>query len=503
MAVIRDVAPLIAATVAALALSRYLYKRARRLPPPPGPPCRPFLGIDRKLLPRSEPWKTYAEWAKQYGPIFSFHILGQRIVILNSFEVASELLNKRASIYSDRPLKYMYDVLMGRRTAVFNISASDDRHRIYRRLLHGSLNVRAVQSYRHVQEDEARLFLQGVLANPKSFGEQVKRNAVAVIMRITYGYTIQDNDPFVSMIEESFRISSLGAAPGMWLVDFFPILRFVPSWFPGAGFKRQAKEWFKQLDTMSSAPLQWTKGEMVAGTATDSFASTHLSDANTVELHVQRCASGLYAGGADTIAGAMTTFFLVMCLHPDVQARARQEVDTVTGQDRLPTCGDLDRLPYLRQVMQEVLRWAPVAPLALPHSLTCDDEYMGYHLAKGATIYANLWGMFHDPSVYVHPDDFNPDRFSSTTDSPMPPDPLEWVFGFGKRVCPGLHFAQTSLMLNMASVLGTLNLTRPTDAGGRPTQPDISFTTGITSHPKPFLCTITPRVGAEKLLSVP
>ena len=107
----------------------------------------------------------------------------------------------------------------------------------------------------------------------------------------------------------------------------------------------------------------------------------------------------------------MTTFFLVMCLHPHVQERAQAEVDSVTGRARLPTCSDLDSLPYVKRVMQEILRWAPVAPVgahalslklistnynpgaALPHCLTQDDEYMGYRMQKSATVYANLWSV--------------------------------------------------------------------------------------------------------------
>lgn len=41
------------------------------------------------------------------GRISSYHILGKRVIILNTFEAAGELLNKRASIYSERPVRPM------------------------------------------------------------------------------------------------------------------------------------------------------------------------------------------------------------------------------------------------------------------------------------------------------------------------------------------------------------------------------------------------------------
>jgi len=39
------------------------------------------------------------------------------------------------------------------------------------------------------------------------------------------------------------------------LVDFFPILRYVPKWFPGAGFKRNAALW--KVDVMGMVDIPW------------------------------------------------------------------------------------------------------------------------------------------------------------------------------------------------------------------------------------------------------
>lgn len=181
---------LAAFTVGLLAVLRY-FRGATRPPPPPGPPGRPLLGLNPKHLPRTEPWKVYADWGKKYGaftrcpsvdcltivagPISSFHVLGRRVIILNSFEAASELLNKRTSIYSERPSRVFYDVVMARGTAVFNIPASDERHKTYRKLLHGTLNVRAIHAYQSMQEEECKAFLKRLAVSPDAFADHVRR----------------------------------------------------------------------------------------------------------------------------------------------------------------------------------------------------------------------------------------------------------------------------------------------------------------------------------------
>ena len=66
------------------------------------------------------------------------------------------------------------------------------------------------------------------------------------------------------------------------------------------------------------------------------------------------------------------SFFLAMSLHPEIMRKAQQELDDVTGRDRLPTFEDRARLPFVEAVCREVSRWRPVVPLGASTS-----EYLG------------------------------------------------------------------------------------------------------------------------------
>ena len=53
-----------------------------------------------------------------------------------------------------------------------------------------------------------------------------------------------------------------------------------------------------------------------------------------------------------------------MTLHPEIQAKAQAEVDSILGHDkRLPTFEDKPKLPYVNAIVKEVLRWNPHVPL--------------------------------------------------------------------------------------------------------------------------------------------
>jgi hypothetical protein len=70
---------------------------------PPGPFPRPLFG-NRGMMPRIRPWIKYDEWSKQYdSPIITVWLGSSPTIILNDAWVASELLDKKASIYSSRP----------------------------------------------------------------------------------------------------------------------------------------------------------------------------------------------------------------------------------------------------------------------------------------------------------------------------------------------------------------------------------------------------------------
>ena len=80
---------------------------------------------------------------------------------------------------------------------------------------------------------------------------------------------------------------------------------------------------------------------------------------------------------------ALSTFYLAMRQHPEVQLKAYEEIQRVVGSHRLPDYEDRPSLPYVEAVYREVMRWMPVTPIGVPHCATSDDVYNGYFIPKG------------------------------------------------------------------------------------------------------------------------
>ncbi len=76
-----------------------------------------------------------------------------------------------------------------------------------------------------------------------------------------------------------------------------------------------------------------------------------------------------------------------MASYPEIQRKAQEEVDRVTGGQRLPEFDDRIHMPYTQAIVREVLRWRPLFPLGLPHASMEDDVYNGYFIPKGEFLF--------------------------------------------------------------------------------------------------------------------
>jgi len=196
--------------------------------------------------------------------------------------------------------------------------------------------------------------------------------------------------------------------------------------------------------------------------------------------------------GSDTSHSAMLTFLQAMAIYPEVQRRAQAELDAVVDPSRLPEFTDRARLPYVEALVKEVLRWQPVAPLGVPHAVTEDDVYEGYHIPRGATVIANSWAIFHNEKDYPDPFMFSPERFLKSTELGQNVlDPARVAFGFGRRACPGRYLAMNGLFIYAASMLSTFCISLAVDENGQKVPIEMGMTTGFASFPKPFHCSIT------------
>jgi len=110
-----------------------------------------------------------------------------------------------------------------------------------------------------------------------------------------------------------------------------------------------------------------------------------------------------------------------------------------------------------------------------------DDFYDGRFIPKGSIIFANIWAMSRDPNIFPEPDRFNPERFVEKVDDETARrrDPRVFVFGFGRRRCPGTHLVESFIWLMIVTILAMLDIEKPRDEDGKEIEPDVKFENSV------------------------
>ena len=109
-------------------------------------------------------------------------MLGQPFIILNSAKIAADMLDKKSSIYSDRPTLQMAGELVGWKNALILLPYGD-RFRRYRRFFHSVIGSNALmRPYRPMQEMQTRQFLRKVLKDPEQLQEHLRQYVLIILI---------------------------------------------------------------------------------------------------------------------------------------------------------------------------------------------------------------------------------------------------------------------------------------------------------------------------------
>ncbi|KIO27629.1 hypothetical protein M407DRAFT_23194 [Tulasnella calospora MUT 4182] len=443
---------------------------------------------------------AFTKFGEEYGPLTWLTIPGQNILVVNSFEAAKELLEKRSSIFIDRPRFTMTNELLGLSNHLA-LSVSNDMWRRQRTHLKNALSAPVVRSdYSSLLETKARQFLERCAARPESIMLETTRVIGEAIIQLTYGKLEDERGRDYIQVATRLLDIMIVSLQG-YVVDIFPALKYLPKWLPGMKFKRDAARWRKEICGLEDAIFGLAKENMFSDDprVQSSFMFKRMQDLESkheetydVQQHwndVAYCGLQIFFGGLETSEATMQSFIRAMTLFPSVQKKAQAEIERVIGSSRLPTFKDQPNLPYLHAVVLETLRWSPVVSIGVPRVSRKDDLYDGYFIPKGTTVIANAWGFSRNLKYYTNPSTFDPERFLK---QPPELDPREFTFGYGRRLCPGQDLALQKVWILVASVLWAFNIVGTEDEPAPLADVD-RFSFGMANRPMPFKCQLVPR----------
>lgn len=299
---------------------------------------------------------------------------------------------------------------------------------------------------------------------PVDFFNLMNRFTLDTIGEIGFGKHIgsleDPSSPFLRSFDRAQQIVMM-----RFVTPFWEVLRCL-----GVGSEADQREHFRRLDEYSRTVVQ----ELQACVSQDggkvgwadierkkSFVGLFLADANkrgehVSEDHLRDLVLNFLIAGRDTTAQALSwTVFLLSC-HPEVEAKARQEVNEVCGVAE-PKYDDINKLVYLNAILSEALRLYPSVPLDSKYALNDDVWPDGTFVPAGTDIFYNIYAMGRDPSIWgENAEEFRPERWLAM--SRMPDNYMYPVFNGGPRECLGRRLAMIEMKTCLAMLLPHLTL---------------------------------------------
>jgi cytochrome P450 len=329
------------------------------------------------------------------------------------------------------------------------LTSGGDKWRAHRRVMSPSFDYRSIASYAPVITDAAEARLNAWDAKGEGAEIDICREMVTLTLEVISRTMFSaDSDGLRSRLDETIRkgMSELG----------FGLQHLAPLIGPFLLNRKLARvrSNFEALDAVMQNLIRGREKHAGAApkdlldrliAATDSETGFRMTDEEVRDEVVI-----IFIAGHETSALAATYIWYLLSLHPEQEARLHAELDAVLG-GRTPGYDDLEKLPYLRMVIDETMRLYPPAPMLTGRVAREADEFCGRPVRKGQEIVIIPWVLHRHRTLWDDPGRFDPERFSPERSATRPRFAY-LPFGGGPRICIGAQLALTEVSLLVATM---------------------------------------------------
>ncbi|KAJ0569994.1 putative cytochrome P450 [Helianthus annuus] len=499
---------LVTIAVVTLAVLWYKFTHSSASPRlPPGPRSLPIVGYLPFLGP--ELHKQFTRMAHTYGPIFKLHLGSKLHVVINSSELAKEVVRDHDEIFANRNLTVAASVLSyGGQDLVWSMNNSNWR-KLRKIFVHEALSSKNLESCSSFRMGEVRKTIKNVfskISTPIVISEITFMTQTNVLTSLICGNTSNSSHLASELQTVSENLAEIFRRPN--LSDFFPIL----AWFDLQRIERNMKKLFHKTDQIAESMIQdgikSNSKKSLDGVGDrekkkdflqilldlrsqedgNSLSITQIKALILVNVILQTLddtsstndiCSDIMVAGTETTSTLIEWVMAEIMMNHQVMNAIQEELAKVVGLNNIVEETHLSQLKYLDAVVKETLRLHPVVPFLIPRSPSQDCKVGGYTIPKGCTVFLNVWSIQRDPRYWDKPLEFYPKRFLSYESSKKydyKGNNLKFFpFGSGRRLCAGLPLAEKMTLFILASLLHSFNWSLP-----KGEEHDLSEKFGIT-----------------------
>ncbi|XP_039624155.1 cytochrome P450 2B4-like [Polypterus senegalus] len=467
---------------------------ARYAKMPPGPTPLPLIG-NLLQVNRKTPHDSFLKMSEKYGPVMTVHLGRQRAVVLLGFDAVQEALVQQADVFAGRPVIPLLEKITGPYGLILSNGerCKQLRHFTVSALRNFGMGKRSIEEL--IQEEIKYLLeefrkTKGSLCDPTIILGRAVSN---VICSIVFGQRFDYEDKlFVHLITLLIKNVQLASTPFAQLYAMFPaLIDLMP------GFYKQMLENEKGNRDFFTKIIAKHNETLISDSPRDYIdcflikMKQECGDPAT-EFHLENListVSNLFTAGTESTGTTLRYGLLILMKYRNIQEKVQKEIDTVIGQDRLPTMDDRRKMPYTDAVLHEIQRFVDIVPLNVGHETTKDTIFRGYTIPAGTMVMPVLHSVLYDKTKWETPDSFNPGHFLDENGC-FKLNPAFMPFSTGKRICLGEGLAKMKIFLFFCSLLQNFSFCTKEDPADISLLP-ISST--FIKSPHPYKLMATPR----------
>lgn len=405
---------------------------------PPGPKGLPILGVALDV--RDDPLNSMRRMARDYGDIVRFLVMNRERILLNHPDLIYQVLVLQHSKFHKSELTRR---ITGRMLGQGLLISEGDFWRRQRRLVQPAFHRGRVNDYAAAMLDLAE-------AHIRAWRDGDRRNMSEEMMALTLGIAVR------TLFGSALPGDAADVGRAMTFLMRYSLRRQrapirIPENWPTPKNLRANRE----LAFVDSLVYRIISERQASGNGHHNDLLSLLMSAmdedgsqmTRQQLHDE--AMTLFIAGHETTAQMLSWTWYALGENPAAEARLHEELSAALD-GKPPSPADFLRLPYLRAVMNEVLRLYPPAYI-MAREVIEPCQLGGYEFAPGTTILFSQWVSHRDPRFFDDPDAFRPERWLDGLENRLPPGAY-YPFGAGPRRCIGEGFA----LLEAATVTATL-----------------------------------------------
>jgi cytochrome P450 len=433
---------------------------AKPFVPPPGPSSHPLW----QLLRYSFFPLQYLEDCTRYGETFTFRLAGfGRLIMFTRPEDIREIFRGDPAVLHSGEANVFLAALVGN-TSVLVLD--DAPHARQRRVLLPPLKGERMKTFFDAMQSETLAVADDWARRGEVRADlSTQQITLRVIMRAAFGQV--DGLIFDALESRMSKMLHQLRHP------FFLLMSRV---FPHERFEDSNLLLFYRLRRRVDALLyEWIAAQRNAPEArpscllTDLLETRHEDGSCMSDVEIRDALITILAAGHDTTALALAWALEQILPRPDVVANIRDELTRVCSGDLLRQ-EHVARLGYLDACIRETLRVRNIIPFVV-RVLKADYAVGGVTYPAGSVLCPAIHLLHMRPDLYPEPRAFRPERFLERKYAPHEWDP----FGGGNRACLGQGFAMYEMKVVLATLLTTLDMTRPLGAVSKPVRRGISI----------------------------